>query len=386
MQIIRLITAIALFALTSTATAQTVSAKGIGNVSLNGELTSEVRSEAVREASINALDRYFAESNQMNAKNYDLIRDDMVAEIEKFVLSVAVLSEDIDGQSIDTMRDATSGLYTVVVRADINTNRVNNELTSQSVIANTADRDKSLLTFVFVARQQASVQSFDDKVYARTDVQAKMDASANIQNRITESENITANSVSLNDSQNVDASANLNSTVAVTSGGSTTTKADVIQWDVTRASEINSVMIEVFTNAGYEVVEAEYLEEESGGLINLADVRADYGTGNDLSSETKRNITTGVRNLDIPYVALGTLDVGMKSTDPASGLTQVHVTVAAKVLDVSGRFPRTASSVAPVQFAGLGKDETVARTNALNLAAEAAAKQLTDQLNARSFQ
>lgn len=386
MQIIRLITAIALFALTSTATAQTVSAKGIGNVSLNGGLTSEVRSEAVREASINALDRYFAESNQSNAKNYDLIRDDMVAEIEKFVLSVAVLSEDIDGQPIDTMRDATSGLYTVVVRADINTNRANNELKSQSVIANTADRDKSLLTFVFVARQQASVQSFDAKVYKRTDVQAKMDGSANIQNRITESENITANSVSLNDSQNVDANANLNSTIAVTSGGSTTTKADVIQWDVTRASEINSVMIEVFTNAGYEVVEAEYLEEESGGLINLADIRADYGTGNDLSSATKRNLTTGVRNLDIPYVALGTLDVGMKSTDPVSGLTQVHVTVTGKVLDVSGRFPRTASSVAPFQFAGLGKDETVARTNALNLAAEAAAKQLTDQLNARGFQ
>ena len=57
-----------------------------------------------------------------------------------------------------------------------------------------------------------------------------------------------------------------------------------------------------------------------------------------------------------------------------------------KVIDVSGRFPRTASSVAPVQFAGLGEDETVARTNALNMAAEAVAKQLTDQLNDKGFQ
>jgi hypothetical protein len=386
MQIIRLITAIALFALASTATAQTVSAKGIGNVSLNGGLTPEVRTAAVREASINALDRYFAEANQAKANNYELIRDDMVAEIEQYVLSVAVLSEDIDGQSLDTMRDATSGLYTVVVRADINANRVNNELKSQSVIANTAARDKSYIAFVFVARQQASVQRFDNKVYQRTDVQAKMDGSANVQNRITESENIAANAITLNDSRSVNANANVNSTVAVTSGGSTTTKADVVQWDVTRASETNSVMSGIFANAGYKVVEAEYLEEPSGGLINLANIRADYGTGIDLSSATKRNITTGVKNLDMPYVALGTLDVVMKSTDPVSGLTRVVVQVTGTVLDVTGPFPIPASSVGPVQFAGLGNDETVARTNALKMAAEAAAKQLTDELNDRGFQ
>ena len=386
MQIIRLLTAIVLLAMASTATAQAVSAKGIANVSLNGGLTPEIRSAAMREASINALDRYFAEGNQSNASNYDLIRDDMVAEIERYVLSVAVLSEDIDGQSIDTMRDATTGLYTVVVRANINANRVNNELRSQSVIANTADRDKSLLTFVFVARQQVSVQRFDDKVYKRTDMQAKMDGSANIQNRVSESENISANAITLDDSQSVKGNANLNSTVAVTTGGSTTTKADVVQWDVTRASEVNSVMSGIFSTAGYEVVEAEYLEEDSGGLINLADIQADYGTGDDLSSATKRNLASGVKGLDIPYVALGTLDVGMKDTDPVTGLTRVHVIVSGKVLDVSGRFPRTASSVGPVQFAGIGNDETVARTNALKMAAEAAAKQLTDELNDRGFQ
>lgn len=386
MQIIRLVTALVLFAMAASVGAQTVSAKGIGNVTLDSGLTPEIRSAAMREASINALDRYFAEANQAKAKNYELVRDDMVAKIDQYILSVAVLSEDIDGESIDTMRDAKSGLYTVVVRADINANRVNNELKSQSVIANTASRDKSLLTFVFVARQQTSVQQFDDKVYKRTDMQAKMDGSANLQNRITESESLTANSVTLNDSQSVKADASLNSSVAVTSGGSTTTKADVVQWDVTRASEVNSVMSGIFTNAGYEVVEAEYLEEYSDGLINLADIQADYGSGNDLSSATKRSIATGVRDLEIPYVALGTLDVGMKSTDPASGLTRVHVTVTGKVLDVRGRFPRTASSVGPVQFAGLGNDETVARTNALKLAAEAAAKQLTDELNARGFQ
>ena len=87
----------------------------------------------------------------------------------------------------------------------------------------------------------------------------------------------------------------------------------------------------------------------------------------------------------MPYLALGTLDVGMKSKDPATGLVRVNVTVTGKVLDVSGRFPKTASSVGPVQIAGLGPNPTVARTNALSKAAETAARQLSDELNAKGF-
>ena len=174
--------------------------------------------------------------------------------------------------------------------------------------------------------------------------------------------------------------------ILATDCGSTTTKADVVKWEITRSANINSVMSGIFTNAGYEVIEAEYLEEESGGLVNLQAIRDDYQTGDDLSSETKRNFAKGVRSVDIPYLALGTLDVGMQSIDPVSGLVRVYVTVSGKVLDVSGRFPKTASSVGPVQIAGLGPDETVARTNALILAAETAAHQLTDELNAKGFQ
>ena len=386
MQIIKIALGLFLSCAASIALAQTVTSKGVGNEMLDGEMNAAIKAAAVREASINALDRYFSETNQAKAKNYELVRDELVASIEDYVLSVAILSEDIDGTPVEEMRGATSGLYTVVVRADINANRLNNELKSRSVIANTSTRDKSLLTFVFVARQQSSLQSFDDKVYKRTDVDAKIKADAQMQNEITESENISASSVTLRDTKNVDANANINASVAVTTGGSTTTKADVIKWDVTRASEINSAMTGVFSNAGYEVVEAEYLEEESGGLVDLAAIRADYQTGDDLSSETKRNVAKGVRDVEIPYLAMGTLDVGMKSIDPSSGLVRVFVTVTGKVLDVSGRFPRTASSVGPVQFAGLGPDETVARTNALKLAAEMAAKQLTDELNAKGFQ
>ena len=62
------------------------------------------------------------------------------------------------------------------------------------------------------------------------------------------------------------------------------------------------------------------------------------------------------------------------------------MTVTGKVLDVRGRFPRTVSSVGPMQYAGTGPSETVARTNALQLAAEKAAQQMINELNVKAVQ
>jgi len=385
MQINKLLVATILLAASGLAWGQSTTSKGVANAVLDGPLTPEVKIQTVREAGINALDRYFSQTNQAKAKNYQLIRDDIIGNVDQYILSVAILSEDIDGKPLDEAGDVEVGLYTIVVRADIDINRLGNELKSQSVTANTATADKSYMTMLFVARQQVSVQSFDDKVYKRTDTNAQLDMSGNMNNSITESENIRSDSVTLNDSREVSGQANVNSTVAVTTGGSTTAKADVVKWDLMTTSEMDAAMEGVFSLAGYEVVPAVFLEEESGGLVNIEAIRNDYRTGNDLSSETLRNTAKGVRVAEVPYLALGTLDVGMKSTDPATGLVRVNVTVTGKVLDVSGRFPKTASSVGPVQIAGLGQNATVARTNALSKAAETAARQLSDELNAKGF-
>jgi hypothetical protein len=57
--------------------------------------------------------------------------------------------------------------------------------------------------------------------------------------------------------------------------------------------------------------------------------------------------------------------------------------VSGQVLDLSGRFPRKVSSVGPVQFSGMGRDESIARVNALTKAAESAGQQLMNELNAK---
>ena len=289
MQINRLLVATILLVAGSIAVAQSTTSKGVANAVLDGPLTPQVKMQAVRDAGINALDRYFSQTNQAKSKNYQLIRDDIISNSGQYVLSVAVLSEDIDGMPLDEAKDIETGLYTVVVRADLDLNRLNNELKSQSVTANTATANKSYMTMVFVARQQVSVQSFDDKVYKRTDVNAELDMAGNMNNSVTESENIHGDSVTLSDSRDVSGRAIVNSTVATTTGGSTTAKADVVKWDLMTTSGMDATMEGVFSLAGYEVVPAVYLEEDSGGLLNVEAIRNDYRTGNDLSSATLRN-------------------------------------------------------------------------------------------------
>jgi len=376
MPLIRLVTAfLPLLLLFNSAPtlAQAIDSKGSASVSFEGKLTPAVKQQAFDKAKINALDRYIAQGDAARSRNYELVRERLISDIDTYILSAVVLSEDGTDKS---------GRYTVTIRAELNEPRLENALIGSSVVSNTPTGQKSLMTFVFVARQQKSVQRFDDKVYKRTDTSDSGKTSVSGKRDTTESEAISNNGISTSDRASASMEAEAQTSSTVTTGGSSTAKADVVDWDVTRADEVNSVMTGAFSGAGFEVVEAEYLDQ-----LNLEAIRADYGKGDDLAPATLREAVKGVKAAGaFRYLALGRLDVGMRDKDPASGLTRVFVTVSGKVLDISGGFPKTVSSVGPEQFAGLGPSETVARTNALQLAASAAADRMINELNARGVQ
>ncbi|MFX5622530.1 hypothetical protein ABTE00_20475, partial [Acinetobacter baumannii] len=87
-----------------------------------------------------------------------------------------------------------------------------------------------------------------------------------------------------------------------------------------------------FSQAGYDVIEAAMVETAG---FKIAAIEADYKSGNDLQPQTLRAIAAGMKEHQIPYIALGTLDVGLAEKDPQSGLQRVAVTVNAKVWDVT---------------------------------------------------
>lgn len=355
--------------------AQVASAKGMGSVDYAGKLRPEDRKEAQQKAAMAAVETYLAETNVAKVKIFAARRQEFAGKLDQLVLGSTILSDN---------DDKASRRYTVVVRADINAALLRAELDGGSATASSSQSQRSLLTFLFMSRQQDTAQSFQDREYRRVDAKGSARSSSSQSMSTVEGEKIGRGSIGTSDAVRSSSSASGNASAAVESGGSTTRRSDRISWKVANSNEINTAMTGVFSSAGYEVVEAEYVEAESRGLLSVARVRKDFSDGNDLSADTMRATANGVRAADVRYLAVGTMDIGMRDTDPVSGNVRVHVTVTGKVLDVSGRFPRTVSSVGPIQFAGLGPDESVARTNALTLASEKAAQTMVDELNVRS--
>lgn len=348
------------------AQAQTVSEKGMARLTYSGWSLSPIdRQTALHKAEMNALERYIADTNAARSKTFEAQEDRFTSHIDDYILGTTVLSED---------QDKASKSYNVVIRADINGTRLLNDLGGGSASAvDVAKTGHGTITFLFLARSQSSVQSFDDKVYKRTDVDDSMTRSSH------EGESIKAHSIDTSDGTQQ------HSTEATTTGGSVTRKADKVDWSVSSASDADAAMTGVFSDAGYDVVEADQVEGASGGLVNIGNIRDAYSHGNDLPSNVMYNTTQGVQRAGIGFLALGTLDVGMPDRDPVSGNARIYVVVTGKVFNVQGRFARTLVSIGPVQYAGLGPDASVARTNALKEAANHAAQQMIDELNSKGI-
>ena len=348
-------------AITSNAQAE-VSIKGLAEISYTswGEPDPEEIESAKQKAIDSALSRWASKQGGSFLKNYESLRTQIQKNKKDFVLGTTIVDE-------TTNKDNKN--YRVVLKVLLDDVRLKNMVASSSEIANADGDDLSYITLVFVSRRQASVQNYDVKTYKRTD--------SNLSESGSEYEDAT--------DTGVEYSAESSKTATITSGGSTTRRADKIQYQVASSDTVTTSMTEVFASNRFEVVEAEYLEEETDGLISLAAFKEDFSNGDDISGKTKRNAAKGAKSLEIPYMAIGTLDVGMQDKDPSSGLTRVFVTVTGKLISVEKRFPKTIASVGPIQFSGLGPNQTVAETNALKLASEKAATELVNQMNAKGI-
>lgn len=346
--------------------AQTVSEKGTANVAYSGwSLGAADRQAAVRKAKVNALERYIADSNAAKSRIFDNKRDQITAHIDDYILGTTQLSEE---------QDKHAKTYSVVIRADINVNRLMNDLgTGSASAAATASERHGVMTFLFVARSQASVQSFDARVTHRTDTDSNAAESTH------EGEAVRAHEIGTSEGRS-DHTSN-----TVTTGGSTLTQADNVKWTVANTSEVDTAMTGVFSDAGYDVVGADQVEGASSGMVNVERIRDAYSHGNDLPSSLMYSTTQGAQRAGVDYLAMGTLDVGMPVPDPVSGNVRVFVVVTGKVMAVKGRFARTVASIGPVQYAGLGPNAPVARINALKAAADQASHQMVDVLSSKGI-
>lgn len=377
MQVIRKLFA-ALLAITCavafapSAMAQVQRAAGKATVPYTGKaVTPDVKAKALQNAQLKAVEFYYAEAGESEAANFDAMRQKIIDNPDRYILDTTVLAED---------DNAGSKAYTVSVRVSLNVANLRNDIKAGSAVGKATRSERSALAFVFVSREQDSEKAFDTRVTKRVDEGIKVDANRTVTGKGTEGESIRRGQVSTNESRTDTLSGGANVSRTIESGGTRTRRASESTWRLFPSANLNQVFTQTFTRAGFKVNEASLIEPYTGGKFKVSMVENDYKAGNDLQSATMQAITQGMKTAQIPYIALGTLDLGLADTDPATGMQRVAVTVNARVLDVTATIPDTIASVGPVQYAGVGPTEIEARNNALKLAANNAARELTSQL------
>ncbi|MCJ0766071.1 hypothetical protein [Variovorax terrae] len=340
------------------------------------EASGAVKQKARQEAALKAVEAYYAEAGQSESANFNAIRGKILEEPGRYILDTTVIAETDNPKEFE---------YSVVVRISLNVANLRNAVQASSAVARTAESEKSALSFVFVSRQVDSTKSYDDRVFKRQDSSAQSSAARQDRNAVaektSEGESVKRSQVNTygSASRTVDRSTDVSvkSTVTSETGGSTVSRASDSTWRLLPSANLNQVFVAQFSQAGYDVIEGAMVESQA---FKVADIENDYKSGNDLQPKTLRAIAAGMKDAQIPYIALGTLDVGLAAKDPQTGLMRVSVTVNAKVLDVTKSIPRTRVAVGPVSYAGVGPSEDEARGNALKSAASNAAQELSSRM------
>lgn len=346
--------------------AQTVMERGVATVDTRrAQASANEKQQAIKVASVNAVNRYVAGLPASQQRAFSSLALDMDEVMTRYVTSSVILSEESDGRAKK---------LTTVVRAELNGTILVADLNDASGYSAEVSQDATEIVSIMVARLRASVQSFDTRVYTRSDTSsetnASVDASVDLGSEVA--------AVGSSYRESADLSANLNATVETSerseTGGSQTVRADRIEWQVTDSQDVDQQITGILTDLGLNIIPSEFVD-----TINLPAIRADFGNGDDLQPSTLRQMASGLQEYDIPYVLIGTLDVDPPGEDPLTGNRQVYVRVNAKLINLERRFPRVEAAIGPIQFAGLGPTESVARVNAVTLAAENVGAELVER-------
>ena len=333
--------------------------------------------DVTRQANLNAFERYAADAGEATLANFDRVRDSVAAHLDSYMLG-----------SLELLRtvDSTARRLSVTVRVDINAARLANMIQGTSAVGKTAAAQRSLIGVFVMAREAAGVERFADE--QRHDVRAQVSSQSTSKSDSSgankEFDSVKNGTVALVDSTSRSSQRNDNAVAAISTvrSASSLQRSDKVIYAVSQAEDLNLSLSGMFAKSGFEVVESAFLDD--GAKPGLADaIRSDFGTGDDIATPTLLRLVKAAKTAEVPFILVGTVDLGIQTKDPVTGGVRVYAKVTGKVLDLRGRLPKTAVSVEPAQFAGVGPTLAVARLNALHNAADAIGREVIARLDVK---
>ena len=294
-------------------------------------------------------------------------KDQILGDLENYV-SVLTEKQDVnkDIKEVQTK-----------IKIQVNTALLDGIFISSSEAA-VSGGDGSYMVWVFAAKQAmatvgGTTTTFEAK---RTKIEKEQTAES-----ATES--------AADDGTTMTASAETESISKDTSGGSTVQKGAVVtsakrEYVLVSTIDIDTKISSVLSLAQFEPVD--YLDAlDMCGGEELEIIQEEIALNGRMSRATRKLVIAGLRECDIKYLAIGTIDINTPIPDTRTGGFSVMVSVTGEVLDLSRRLPKKVAVIGPIQKRSGGIEGNEAIRNALSNAGELAGQEIVSRLNAKKL-
>jgi len=271
---------------------------------------------------------------------------------------------------IDENLDVGENKFTILMKANIDENKIDQALVEVSAIANAGADEVSDIVILMFSAKTKSIKQKDDKV-------TKVD-------QTTKSVDVEQTEASKEGETQI--SSETTETNVTTTGGNTVSSSEVITYEVTDIynESIEAGMVEILNTAGFELIDGGDLDLEE----QIETMKVDYGEQGKLSKAVQKSIKKNIASEEISFYVQGIFKIGSQEVDSATGMKMINVSVvSAKMMHKreGKKFWKTVATVAGNQRKGKGTTYDEAINNAIRLCAQSVAKQMVQKLNAKGI-
>jgi len=306
----------------------------------------------------NAFNKYIKGMEESKRMIFEGIEDQIYNDLSEYMTCSVVVEENIDKKKKEAL---------VVMKADIDTTRLDIEINKSSKVFDSASGEKSKIAMIFFSRTVAAQRQFDERV-SKVEKKTK--------------------GVDINEEETDSGISSMTTETNVTeTGGSKLKKADISEYivDDNDTVKLEAGMKEIFTKARFEPV--------SGGRQLRRDWRSIKGeiiesleNGGAIPEEVKWDIEDILAEKNVNYVVFAYFDVGVPEIDAVTGNQIVNASLTiAEISRLGNGDPVSLGTISGVQMRGQGSNNDLAKNNALSLVSTETAKQLVALINSKGI-
>lgn len=325
--------------------------------------------EGTQKATVQAFNQYIGVCfDPGRTQEYLSIKDRILGGLEDYV---SVTSK-------QQVWDKDTRIVQTKVNIQVNTTLLDGIFISSSP-ASVSGGDGSYMVWLFAAKQAIStvggtIKTFDSK---KTKITKEQMAESSTESAV-------------DDGTTMAASAEAESLSKETSGGNTVQKGTVVtsaerEYILIPTKDFDRKISGILSLAKFESVD--YLDAlDMCGGEELEVIQAEIGLNGRMSRATRKRVINGLRECEITFLAIGTIDINTPMPDKRTGGFSVVVSVTGEVLDLSRRLPKKVAVIGPVQKRAGAIEDNEAVRRALISAGELAGQEIVSRLNAKKIQ